>query len=491
MASIKAEQDPCRLRLFLPAALFLVALCLSGQDSLEYPKGKIIEKLICRRAPDQSYALFLPSAYSAGESWPIIYAFDPGGQGRLAVEQFRAAAERFGYIIVGSNGARNGPWEPIFRAASAMWEDTHSRFNLDDSRLYSTGFSGGARAAALFSKMIGRRTAGVIGCGAGLAQGQKTGDLNTSAYCGIVGVMDGNFREMILLREAMTGASPPRRFLFFEGGHHWPPAEVCLHALEWMEIQAMGQTLEEKDPLMIEEAYRKEISLVRSWEEKNPWLALWACDEIIASYRGLLDTEKLRERRERLALSKAYKKALSREERIKAEEGQTLLSYNGIYRQIENRALRRKDYPQILRQLDLDGWKRTASGAGETDRRWMARRILFAFWFDCQHRGRRALDDGQTGPAVIFLRLAVEAGEAIPRSPLGLYYDLAAAYALEKNARAAVRYLRAAVEEGFHRFRILEEDEDFDPIRESREFKSLMQSVNKSIKRQDLERSLP
>ena len=68
----------------------------------------------------QSYALYLPSAYSGDRRWPIIYCFDPGARGPVPVRLFRAA-EKYGYILVCSNNSHNGPWEPINRAMQAVW----------------------------------------------------------------------------------------------------------------------------------------------------------------------------------------------------------------------------------------------------------------------------------------------------------------------------------------------------------------------------------
>ena len=72
------------------------------------PKGQIVDKVVCAKSPEQSYALYLPSTYDAARKWPILYAFDPGARGRLPVAQFKDAAEKYGWIVVGSNNSRNG-----------------------------------------------------------------------------------------------------------------------------------------------------------------------------------------------------------------------------------------------------------------------------------------------------------------------------------------------------------------------------------------------
>src|ERR1700682_4714018 len=73
------------------------------------PKGQVVENIVCAGAPDQTYALYLPTTYSPERKWPVLYAFDPGARGKIPVERFKEAAEKFGWIVVGSNNSRNGP----------------------------------------------------------------------------------------------------------------------------------------------------------------------------------------------------------------------------------------------------------------------------------------------------------------------------------------------------------------------------------------------
>ena len=74
------------------------------------PKGQIVERLECVNDSSQSYALYLPANYTPDRKWPILYALDPGARGKTPVEHFREAAEKYGWILAGSNNSRNGPW---------------------------------------------------------------------------------------------------------------------------------------------------------------------------------------------------------------------------------------------------------------------------------------------------------------------------------------------------------------------------------------------
>lgn len=81
---------------------------------------------------------------------------------------FKEAAEKFGYILAGSNNSQRGPWENNVKAANAVWMDSHLRFHIDEKRVYAAGFSGGARMASGFSRLLNKPVAGIIACGAGL-----------------------------------------------------------------------------------------------------------------------------------------------------------------------------------------------------------------------------------------------------------------------------------------------------------------------------------
>ena len=53
--------------------LFLLAL----QSDAIVP-GRILDRVACNASQDQTYSLYLPSAYDPGRAWPVIFAFDDG-----------------------------------------------------------------------------------------------------------------------------------------------------------------------------------------------------------------------------------------------------------------------------------------------------------------------------------------------------------------------------------------------------------------------------
>ncbi len=103
------------------ATIILVTASASiGSEGDGLPRGEVIEKVTCKADPQQSYSLFLPSRYDREKKWPILYAFDPGARGKLPVNLFKEAAEKFGFTVAGSNNSRNGIQAGPLRMASQI-----------------------------------------------------------------------------------------------------------------------------------------------------------------------------------------------------------------------------------------------------------------------------------------------------------------------------------------------------------------------------------
>jgi poly(3-hydroxybutyrate) depolymerase len=156
-------------RPFLTIVLIVLLNSLAPAESVpsSLPAGTIIPKVVCRADNQQSYALYLPSNFSAARAWPIIYVFDPAARGQVAVETIRAAAEKFGYIVAASNNSHNGAMGDSAEAAKAMWQDTQQRFPVAEQRRYLSGMSGGARVATGIALACHNCAAGVIANAAG------------------------------------------------------------------------------------------------------------------------------------------------------------------------------------------------------------------------------------------------------------------------------------------------------------------------------------
>jgi dienelactone hydrolase len=458
-------------------SLLVLALPLSFSFAQELPRGKVLEKVICRADSSQSYALYLPSQYTPEKKWPILYAFDAGARGALPVQRFSEAAERFGYILAGSNNSRNGPNDPILKAIRALLEDTQSRFSIDDRRFYLAGFSGGARVAISVAFGLKHSVAGVIACGAGFPPEITPSSSVPFALFGTVGTDDFNFPEMRHLDQALDRFAVPHRIEVFEGDHDWLPSSLCVQAIEWMELQAMKSGRKTKNEPFVEESFQRAIQRLRAAEDAKQWLA--AYDESVAlvrDFKGLRDVAGFEQKAEALRNSNHGKEALKQEKEL--EEKQNLITAR--FFQIKNNVKdpeRDSSEMRDLRDAIRDLKKKSDLARDLPDRR-MARRALTLVFVQLTQEASQQFEIKRYDISALDLLL----GTMIRPDNPALFYDLACVYAVDGKKREAILMLKNAVDKGFADVKALESDSHLDPVRKEADFQRLLEDLKKKTK---------
>ena len=465
----------------------------------ELAPGRLIERVVCKADQSQSYALYLPSNYAPGREWPIIYCFDPGARGRLPVERFKEAAEKYGYIVVGSNNSRNGPGVPLDAIINTLWDDTHARLAVDGARIYTAGFSGGARVACAVGYMSKVKVAGVIACGGGFPQNILPSRSVPFAFFGAAGIDDFNLIEVRRLAKSLDEFGIPNRVAQFEGGHDWAPAEVCLEAIEWMEIQAIKAGGREKDGSLIEALFNKRIEQARSQEATNIYDAYIGYEAIARDFKGLRDVAEFEKKTEVLKDSKEVKQhvkqekeaELKQERRTKElyalrrmalgpepryDDGGVVPQPGGAAQQdvsenSDNRLAAAGDLKRILTDLR----KKSEEKESSADRA-VARRVLNQFFVQAYELAAMLRHRGDHKLAAANLEVAALIRPENPR----VFYSLASAYSLNKEKRKAIEALKRAVERGFNDAAEIERNKEFDTLRQEAEFKRIVEELKKS-----------
>jgi predicted esterase len=204
-----------------------------------WPRGEIVDPVECRADPAKSYALYLPSSYTPDRLWPSLVVLDARGRGRHAAEVFRAAAERFGWLVLSSNdSASDSTWDKISEPVAAILADAPQRFAIDPRRIYLAGFSGTAHGVGVIAYEAGGRFPGAFLAGGGLPEALPVAEVPYAMFAA-AGSKDFNFREIDPLADPLAAAGVPHRVEIFDGVHEWPPAELAAEALAFFELRAM------------------------------------------------------------------------------------------------------------------------------------------------------------------------------------------------------------------------------------------------------------
>jgi hypothetical protein len=351
------------------AAVLLVLGSVSGTRAQDVPRGTIVDEVKCAADATQSYALYLPSAYSPDRPWNLLIAFHPGARGRLMVEKYEAAAEQYGYIVAGSNTSRNGPWSVSAAAVQAMSADLGRRFSIDARRVYLTGLSGGARVALQVA--LGKNDiAGVIASSAGYPDNQPRATLPFAVF-GTAGTEDFNYIEMRMLDRKLTS---PHYLAVFSGGHTLPPDAVALEAIEWMELQAMKSGRRTRDDALVGRLFEKRQRLIA--ESTRPADTVRRLETLVSDFKGLHDVSAEAARAGDLSRQPDVKKALARERANDDAEARMLVDVFDLEAGLSDEA--RHDAALTRLRDRLAKWARAADAADDSPERSQARRALRA-----------------------------------------------------------------------------------------------------------------
>jgi len=303
----------------------------------ELPRGQIVDDVACQDDAAQHYSLYLPSNFTTDRHWPVILLFDAGGRGRRGVERYQAAAERYGYIVAGSNNSRNGPWKPSLDAAKAMAGDVTTRFPSDPKRIYTAGMSGGARVAmmvALNPNVIAGRLqhpeiAGVLASSAGFPPGESRDTVGFPVF-GTAGTDDFNYREMTTLDRTLKSA---HRVVVFEGGHAWLPVETATAAVEWMQLQEMTRGTRQRDKTLIDELFAKRMAQADG--QKTALATMRELQSIARDFRPFTNVAALDQRASRLAEQQDVKAALKVEREDESREDELTRSVFALLEELD------------------------------------------------------------------------------------------------------------------------------------------------------------
>jgi len=469
----------------------------------EPSRGLIIEKVICKSDATQSYALYLPSTYSPSKTWPIIYCFDPAARGAVPLTRFKDAAEKYGYILIGSNNSRNGPDVPLSNIVNVLFEDSSSRLSIDEKRIYVAGFSGGARVACNIGYVYQKAVHGVIACGAGFPPQQSPSRSVPFVLFGTVGTEDFNYAEMKDLDEALDNFRIPHRVEVFEGGHDWAPAELCRKAIEWMEIQAMKSDRRAKDEALIGELFEKAANDARSLDSSNRMFDAFLAYKALLEFRGLRDTAEFEKRVAELSETKEVKQSVKEDREQIAEQKRRAAEIYALRARLRDKGEAAISDPagtlspqsgtgpaipgvsapvgdvdprpliisDIRRKLNELG-KKSDAKEPSTERA-TARRVLNQYMAYSRETTMILFMSKKYDLAVSHLSVETE----IQPDNARLFYNLACAYSMDGNKKKAIDALKKAVQKGFRNVAEITSSEALAPLREEASFQKLVEQI--------------
>lgn len=370
------------MRLLFILLAFFVAGPLPAQRAFVPPApGQVAPRVVSPSDSTQRYAVYLPPAYTAERSWPVLFVMDPRGRAAFALERFRPAAERYGWIILSSRNTLSDADTSATaneRALDAMIADAQASPRIDTRRVYLAGFSGTARFAWVAGQALHGHVAGVIGVGAGfpgasVAWGRRVAERRAFPFFGAVGTTDFNYEEVVALDSTLASIGLPHRLVTFEGGHQWPPAEVATRAVEWMELRAMRTGLRAPDGRWMDSLRAARLAEAPALEAASPREAMLAYRAAAADFADVDDMAEAR------AAALARDPRVRRAERAERDARLRVSAFRRTLAELvreTDEAPRPPSVREALARLDVAALRRRAADSADVHASRAARRML-------------------------------------------------------------------------------------------------------------------
>lgn len=433
------------------------------EQTESFSTGQVIDKVTCKGDTTQSYALYLPSDYAQGKTFPVVFAFDPHGTGKLPVANYRELAEKYHYILAGSNNSQNGTsWEDVQKIANQFFSDVQSRFHVNPSRIYSLGFSGGARIANGLTINNGAIN-GVICCGAASPATISTNPRNNYYFMGIAGNEDFNYTELKKYDKVdLAGHNIKHALLVFDGKHEWPPQTVMNEAFWWMELNEMRKNQIKGDSLVNKNIQTAAQELQSDLNKKQYMAAYECCRKTINFYESLGDLNLFFDTYQSLQSNKEIDQALQKEEAQWTQE--------------ENL---KKKYMEAVQSNDASWWKKDIAAlnskikSSPKNEALIYKRVLSFLSLMMYMQTTQFMKQKNTAAADYFCKLYL----LVDPTNSEAHYLAAEISAVQGNQEEALKFLSSAIKNGYDDKARLEQDDHFKNIRASAAFQKTVEEI--------------
>jgi pimeloyl-ACP methyl ester carboxylesterase len=414
--------------------------------------GKVLQ------SQDGKYAYYLPKGYTQEKAAALMLFFDSHARGKDPLEKYQSLADQYETILVGSNVSRNGQQFPQSQQIyGALMAEMRQRFTIDEKRIATAGFSGGARVAAGLAQSH-PEIMGVLGCAAGF-QPQQIDRFN---YMGFVGMEDFNYQEIRQLDEVLDQTTVFHQIEYFDGGHEWPPLNFMAKGFQFLQMRAMASgNLPKNDTLITNIQLRFDAQDKQLKNDYQRWLLR---KHLIGYLDGLADLGTIKEAMGKLSTS-----------------ADVALQNKRLASDFEKENAMRQQYVPKLGTASVEEWKkmtdllRKVGTKGPTDEAWLHMRVLNFLSLNTYFQVDGALKAGDLAAAEHFNQIyALVDPENSEHA-----YLLAQIRMRQNNPSAAKDALKTAQMLGFNDGLRLAGDPVFASLANDHEFQTLLNALGK------------
>ena len=425
----------------------------------EYGKHEIEKKqelpqtgrVYSRSTPNGSYGLFIPNSITGNERLPAILFLDPHGDGTFPLNKYKSLAEKYKFILVGSNESKNGlNFEQVNQIVSLLLQECITNLQCDPNRITLAGFSGGAKAALYGGNAIPGFN-GIIYCGAAFPPGSI--EVKIPLF-GIAGKKDMNYTEVRNFSSSLDARDVPHQLIEWNGKHEWPDTVTFQHTFYW----AMLNDIRKKNVAVNAELFADFEKIIQESliYNTNPLDKELILQEAIGMFNQLKSISTYQKKLALLKKSADYNKAKINQEKI-----------------LQNEDKLKQLYGNSFFDKDWSWWKKEVKLLTIDKNNSSNQRILGYISLAAWTYSSRAVSENN----FILAKKVLDIYKlADPENPEHEFLN-ARLFAKNSSPDSAVAYLKKAIDLGLANIGKIENENDLINLRSRSDYKELINSL--------------
>ena len=456
--------------LFLQLCYFTTPF-VYGQN-VAFETGRIVD-FVAVTDSAETYTLYLPKKFDKNEPASVVFIFEPVARGKVGIQPFIEAAEKYNYILICSNDSRNGPFETNIDIIDRLFETVFATFLINEDRVYTAGFSGGSRLATAVA-VLTKQMAGVIACGAGFSPYilHKPMVREDFSFVGLVGERDMNYQEMLSVQDWLDGLQMYNELFINGDEHRWPPSEQILKAFDWLELEAFRRNQKPRNWYDINKVYQRYYAEASTTESQNKIEeAVWEYQRLQRNFTEYYTLDSISEIINKLKATSEYSRQVRKRILLKSEEENSRKVFvDRFYSEID----RKKPIPNFKWwQKKLENLNAKFLLSEDEKRQQVGHRVSYALYALAIETAYAQLRDKNYIKSLYCHRILAELQPERSYPALLIAKD----YALLNMEDELIEYLELAISRGLTEKSYILNTTEFDKYRNSDRFKSLFEKM--------------
>ncbi len=293
---------------------------LSAQE-MTLKKGIVVDSLKVSDTLDETYSLYLPTAFRGEKPWPVLFVFDGKGRGKSSAQFLQGIAEKQGYILVASNdiNPNNGMLKNA-EIASRLLTHAITLYPVDFAQIATVGSMEGAKVATAIP-VIYDNILGVVAVGRQWINFEILDRKKSFSFIGVVGDEQFTFNGMQITANALSQMNFSGEIYIFEGDEEWPKPVIMSSAIGSLTLDAMKKRVRPMNSQLVEELFQQDLKRVNELMSRGEWLHAESLLQTMESkYEGLRQLSEVRTRQNQLSRSGSLAQQKREQERVREKE---------------------------------------------------------------------------------------------------------------------------------------------------------------------------